>query len=92
MDTEPRGRRIMPVVPGHVGICDAAPVFFPTMVISGYEDLARSLRIAWFLDRSAAVSFEEARAQYLNNRVLDQIKFYKNRGRRKRLAFKKLGP
>jgi len=64
--------------------------FFPTMVIGGYEDLARSLRIAWYLDKSAAVSFEEARGQYLNNRVLDQIKFYRARGRKAQWAFRKL--
>ena len=60
------------------------------MVIGGYEDLARSLRIAWYLDKSAAVSFEEDRGQYLNNRVLDQIKFYRARGRKAQWAFRKL--
>ncbi|HEX4342839.1 MAG TPA: hypothetical protein VH255_05585 [Verrucomicrobiae bacterium] len=64
--------------------------FFPTMVITGFEDLSRSLRIAWYLDKSAAVGLEEARVQYMNDRVLDQIKFYKGRGRRARSAFKSL--
>jgi len=64
--------------------------FFPTMLIAGFEELARSLRLAWYLDKSADCSFDEAREQYLKNRVLDQMQFYKDRGQRARSAFKKM--
>jgi len=58
--------------------------FSPHMTIRGCEQLARSLRIAWLLDRRPPWSFEETRDRYLVNRIQEQLKFYRDGHKRAR--------
>jgi len=61
---------------------------FPNMTLDGFEPLARSLRIAWYLDQTVACTLPEARAHYLKNRVCDQIRYFRKHCRRARFNFR----
>jgi hypothetical protein len=63
------------------------PGLFPRMTIEGFERLARSLRIAWLLDRSEPADIEKARSDYLSQRVDDQIDYYSTRGKTAEFSF-----
>jgi hypothetical protein len=60
---------------------------FPRMTINGFEKLARSLRIAWYLDKDASDDLEEVRNKYLTERVGAQIEYFTEKGSSARTAF-----
>jgi hypothetical protein len=57
------------------------PASFPRMTIEGFERLAASLRVAWYLDRNASPDFNTAREVYFAERIQGQIDYYTTAGR-----------
>jgi hypothetical protein len=51
----------------------------PRLALRGFERLVRNLRLLQLLDRGAGPSLESARAQYLENRVMDQVRYFGRR-------------
>ncbi len=62
----------------------------PRLALRGFERLARNLRLLQLLDRAAGPSLESARRDYLENRVMDQVRYFDRRCREATRAYRGL--
>jgi len=64
--------------------------YFPQVSIQGFNRLCRNLRLIRTMDKMPAVSLEEARDRYMQERVMKQIAYFSRYGRRARRIYQLL--
>ena len=62
----------------------------PRLALRGFERLVRNLRLLQLLDRDAGPTLEAARTDYLENRVLDQVRYFVRRCHEATRAYRRL--
>jgi hypothetical protein len=64
--------------------------YSPKLAIRGFDRLIRNLRFIQLLDRTPSPPFETARNEYLENRVQNQIEYFRQQNKKAGQAYRRL--